>query len=199
MTAVYQWCQDYDQFQFFVLKKDSPDDIVFLDGSSKRATWKPPLVTIERAVLGLRKGDLWNFGSGAPILTERAVVLLREHLEAAGELLPMSYRKERYWVFNVTSTVDCLDFDKTVVEYLDGPTGFVRGSISDAYKGGEKESLKLCTPVFDPGKLGTTIFTVPQNTTYLFVRDEFKTAVEQAELLGFRFEEVWRVDLSSHR
>ncbi len=74
--------------------------------------WAPPEVFIYEPLQ--KRGDFFDFGGAAPILSPTATLMLQHHLESAGELLPLPYQDETFGVLNVLVCVDCLDLEATV-------------------------------------------------------------------------------------
>jgi hypothetical protein len=120
-----------------------------LDGTSRRAAWKPVPVRVLRAEEGgprRQTADLPWLGSQVLVLSSRAVATLGEALERSGELLPLKCRDAEYWLFNALCVVDALD--ETQSELV----RFAGGGV-----------MKISQHVFDPRKLyGVEVFKLPQ-------------------------------------
>jgi hypothetical protein len=122
--------------------------------------------------------DMYEFSNGYPIVSQRTVGVLKEYLEGRVQILPVIYnRNNNLFVLNVTNIIDCLNHEKSEIRRL--RSGKV-GSI-DSY------SFNLPS---DP-----IIFKIPETPfSAVFVDDKFKSVVEEAGLIGFKFIEVWESD-----
>ncbi len=179
---VYRLRNDVNRYQYF-LPVDN-EDYTKLEGNCtpKAETWSPPPVFVYKPLH--KAGDVYQFGSSVLITSPCATKVLRTHLEMAGELLPLPHQGQEYTLLNVTECINCLDQDKT--EWVYGETTGAR--------------LYPKRYVFHRDRFAeSALFKIPE--TYrgeiLVVEglhgleEEFRYAVEQAGLKGFRFEELW--------
>ena len=102
----------------------------------------------------------------------------------AGELLPFDYKNERYSLLNVTECMDCLNHEQT--EWVVGKSTGARIDI----KRYSFRSARIPE---------SSIFKIPNRLADIYVvegrydpQDEFKSMVEQYNLNGLLFEEIWR-------
>jgi hypothetical protein len=129
-------------------------------------------------------GDFYNFGSSLLITSPRATEILRPHLEAAGELLPLPYQGLTYYLLNVTLCINCLDHDRT--EWIIGKST------------GKRIGIRRYE--FQPDRFAESdLFKIPETCKAEILcvqgrkdpRDSFWHAIEANRLKGLRFEEIW--------
>lgn len=179
---VYRLKNDVNRYQYFLPAKNEEWQLLVMDCTSRSATWSSPEVFIYKPLS--TRGHFFQFSIGIMITNPIATEVLREHLEMAGELLPIFYENETYSLLNVTTCINCLDQERTEWRY--DPTKTIR-----------------TTPkkyVFHSDRFAESrIFKIPEtHRAELFVveyesggEDEFRTVVEQHHLQGLLFEEVW--------
>lgn len=173
---------DTDRYQYF-MPVDDKDALVFgiWDGSPRLATWSPPPVFIYEPKH--KKTNFYYPSNGGLVADRKATDALRELFEKAGELLPLHYNGELYYVLNVTTVLDCLDEAQS-----------------------EWESYGLLKRyAFNPACLSaasSAIFKIPQMVrTALFVVEglataerEFSQVIRREGLKGLTLTEVWSSD-----
>ncbi len=122
--------------------------------------------------------DCMGFGSGIPIFSEKALHELSRFLKGNIEALPLIHPQKAYYAINVTTVLDCLDYEHSVYTRHDRYPEIIR----------EIEQY-----VFREEVIGETpIFKIPSTLSLdVFVTDVFKHAVEEADLKGFQFELMW--------
>jgi len=179
---VFQISFDVDTYQALLV--DGDDDfsfpffksMQFKDGPVGDA-WTPPPVYVDRP--RLVRPDIFHLvGAVGMVFGPRALVELDRFISRAGELLPIPFGEEVLGLLNVVEVIDCLDQDRTVF-----------------HGGGAATVLE-----FHAHRLSETpIFRIPQNqASQLFCHQgvsepywDFNTAVDQADLNGLVFTEVW--------
>ena len=149
------------------------------DGTSAKSTWTEHQIRAadepdDEALLP----DFALLGV-VPVFSEQAVEVLREMLEGNGELLPLRHARRRYFAHNVTTVIDGLDEQRSIMER------FTDGGV-----------MAIESYTFKPATLsGAKIFKIPQlPRAHVYVTDSFIEPVRRAELLGFVFRELWRHD-----
>lgn len=111
-STIYRIDHDHDQFQYFLLDDDADADrfvewFVECTGQPVGKEWCTPKVIVEQPKL--RKSDFLNFGAAPLIISGAAKDALKRHWRKdAVELLPLTYRRETYYVVNVLRQIDCL-------------------------------------------------------------------------------------------
>ncbi len=137
-------------------------------------TWVPFEVKCARS----KKYSVGDFSSITPIhftLNNKAKEIFGNDLLNSVELLPISY-SEPHYLINVINVIDALDMEKSEFKrYDDG-------------------RIMFCTKyVFKEEVIGNNIvFKIPQfSSAHIFVTEEFVKQVEENDLKGFVFEELW--------
>jgi len=181
---VYKVECDVNRFQSFVAEDGNvwATGALTFDGSPKADTWRQVKMRILEP--NLIAGDFIRVASGAFAVRDRAVEVIRTVAERSGELLPLDYRGERFWVINSVGAFDLLDHD--AVEWVYGKsTGKPIGVKKYAFS----PSIMVERPLFKlPHSARGFIFTTEG---LMAPEDEFKGVVEAAGLTGLLFKEVW--------
>ncbi len=180
---VYKIKPDVNQFQSFLPVDDAiwKTDVLKFDGNSKLQTWQPPPVYVLYPKKAL--GNFFRISAGAFAFDSAADEMIRGVCEMAGELLPLPYKGETYFVLNVLECIDCLDGDSSKWTLTAGGDriGVAKYMF---YKNRFSESSIFKIPETARGELLT-----------VSGRDEdveFKSIVERAGLKGILFEKVWQ-------
>jgi hypothetical protein len=157
----------------------------FFEGVPFGARWKTPTFYIEKPLVP--KPDFFWPGGSAVVCNEKARDLAGEAMEMSGELLPIRVEgeKSKYWIYNITNTINVVDAEKSKWEELLTGSG----------------NRMLVKPAFIPSRFGEeTIFKIPEDRgarmyCVEFTGDpdegEFKAVVEHYQLTGLSFELVW--------
>jgi hypothetical protein len=115
---------------------------------------------------------------GYPVFSKRAVDALRDFLKPNAEVLPLSSTVGPYYLINVTTIADVLNWRKSKVVWFIGEKPIASSNILD-YQ-------------FFPKKLeGRSIFRIPESVTRIFVTEEFARRVRDHGLIGFQLVKVW--------
>jgi hypothetical protein len=129
----------------------------------------------------LPRPDIWSLCGcqQVMVLNQRAYDLLQTIMYSVGQAIPFRFEDQRYMIMNITECLDVLDSKKSR-KAADGSF--------DKY-------------VFDDSHLGSMVFSVPQTSDHeLFAfeqdgvgrMDMFKSIVEDHELTGVRFVELFK-------
>jgi hypothetical protein len=177
MMTVYQLKGDVEDYQWLTMVNEEDFQIaVEMDGKSVASAWRayPVKVIDDELNAGALPSDCPTLGI-IPTFSQRAVEVLRDILEAHGEILPLSAETGRYHAYNVTRVVDALDEQKSeIVRFSDG------------------DVMRVARYEFLPDRLyKIPIFKVPQLRAQVFVTEEFVRRVEDAGLVGFDFRRLW--------
>lgn len=173
---VFRLEPDNERFVNFALVDDDLSHIFReFSGRPLRSSWRTPAIMVadsddELAALA----DHALLGT-IPVLSEAAVVELRDLLEPNGELLPLGYSRRSYFAYNVTTFVDALDETRSrLVRFSSG------------------EVMIVDTFAWRQSALtGQSIFKIPQlPRASVFVTDSFAHRVRESELTGFVFQQV---------
>jgi hypothetical protein len=166
----YLFKPDIDTFDALLLA-DSSDWDRFSDfnGRSQLTGWVPVGVTIYRVG---KSGDFPYLAPGIPVFSQRAWDALRPLIDPYVEALPLQQGRTTYYAINVTRVLDCLDQERSGVEWLE--PGLI---------------LDVDHYVLKPGCLhGEPIFKVKgMEKKDVLVSSEFKTWMERARLKGAQF------------
>ena len=177
---IYQLSADSNRYQNMVAV--SKKDWIILDkidGLPLLSSWTAPTIEIFRDNKfnsNLPPSDFPSLLPGVPVLSPRAVNVLKTMLSENGEILPLSCSEGEYSAFNVTTSIDALDESNSEVERFDSS-----GRI-----------MRILKYAFFADKLGgATIFKIPQRRAIVFVTDAFRKMVIDNALVGFEFVSLW--------
>ena len=92
------------------------DEIIFFDGSSKKASWTKMAVhwVNHRGDEILKVPDIAGFGATVFVVSEKIADMLNESLDDSCELLPISLKGETWFILNVVNQQNAIDEDLTV-------------------------------------------------------------------------------------
>jgi hypothetical protein len=110
-----------------------------------------------------------------PAFSQRAIDVLGSILPSNGELLPLVTSVGSYCLFNCTSVADIIDFDQSIVCYLNSNTIC--------------EIDYLC--VHQDRLVDLSIFTMRKWPGCCFVTDAVARRIREARLEGFEFRKIW--------
>lgn len=174
---VYRLQTDTERYCSFALVDEANAGIYWsFDGRSLRSSWEPLSITAaDEDDATAEMADFALLGT-IPIVSERAVEVLRDLTLRCCEILPLVYSRQAYFALNVMTVVDALDEKRSTLTRL--PSGAV---------------MSVQEYVFHPDRLnGVVIFRIPQLLrAYVFVTQHFVDRVRRARLTGFRFTELW--------
>jgi len=180
---VYRIRADVNTYQSLLLVDDAlyATDVIFFDCKPKASTWQP----IEFYCLypKLKPGDFYDFVGGTLIIPPATLDKARKFFEMAGEVLPVIYNQETWYLINILECINALD--QNHAEWL-------------ITEDGRRVSLEKYA--FHQNRFViSSLFKVPETCrgailTYERSKDpneEFKAFVETEGLTGLVFEEVW--------
>ena len=177
---VYKINNDVNNFQYF-LTKDSKDVFsMAFDCTSRGREWDPPSVYIYKPLH--QEGDFFQFDSSSLIFREKILNRMHRFFAPAGEMLPLPFQGEMFYVLNVTNCINCLDPKKSEwATSNDGmklyPTKFC--FFKDRFS--EAEIFKI------PEDRGSILVVANRVDPY----DEFVSAYQEQGLKGLIFEKIW--------
>ena len=191
MTTVWVLRHDTAHFNTLSLRDSRYGTFPRLDGTSQFETWEPPQVWYDpikfREGKALADFPAWSVHT---VGDTKAKVIMEESIAEHVEFLPLVFLKwtdsehltttsydDEYFVFNVLTTLDCLDIDRSEFAYFES-TGAIR-------------NIRKC--VFKPEYIrDTPIFKLPiLNRVTTYVTDSFKQLVDDNNLTGLEFRKVW--------
>ncbi|MDD3073833.1 MAG: hypothetical protein PHS56_05325 [Eubacteriales bacterium] len=163
---------DVNHFDTIATVDEDDWDLDFCNGESLKNTWVP----LHFEYLdNRRRGDSPGFSE--PVLSERALTVLSPLISTFSEILPIFVEKEKFYLLNVTTVLDCIDYDNSCFE-----------TFPDSNRIMWFQSYSFLPEVVR----GMHIFKISdENKRNPFVSDEFRDAVIANKLTGFHFEEVW--------
>lgn len=164
---------DVNNFDNLTLIKEKWSVLRF-DGTKRSDTWMPIAV---RVIEDRKKSDTPGLSSGAPVLSPRAIEVLKDLMADKVEILPLRCRKGEYYVINVIDVLNCIDYEEAEFERFESSGRIMLFNKyvfnTECVKG--KHIFKIVDePVRRP-----------------FVSDEFRNRVLESELVGFKFELAW--------
>lgn len=121
--------------------------------------------------------DYTTIGS-IPVMSRRAVAVLKDLLEPCGELLPLKAPAGNYFAFNILSVSDAFDRDK-------GEADFNPETSKETAFGIDRFE-------FHEDRLGDhAIFRIREYPPMEIVDNRFTERIDQAGLIGFWFNKIW--------
>ena len=147
------------------------------DGRSKKRGWRPLAVRRMDPEKGLELSNTPGFDSHIPVFDDEALRVLLPLIKKDVEVLPLAFSERNFYAINITTVLDCIDYDKS--QYKEFPNSnrimrFIKYSfITNCIK--NKNIFKI---IDEP--LGRP-----------FVSDEFKDLVTSSGLTGFKFKLAW--------
>ena len=167
---------ELDQFDNLIPEREfTVDEIKSFDGRSHLNKWNPIKVKRMEPEKGLDLSDAPGFN--IPVFSRKAMECLYPLISNNVEILPLDFDEGDYFVINVTTVLDAIDYEKSVYKtFRDG-----------------KRIMAFKKYAFIPEVVkNTSIFKISdEKTRYAFVSDEFKQIVEKNNLTGFKFVLVW--------
>jgi hypothetical protein len=133
--------------------------------------WKP--VVVKGRVRPYN--DFPCMGLSYPVFSQRAVDALRDFLEPNGELLPLVTSVGSYFVYNCTTVVDIIDFNRSKLNYLNKSTIL---EIDHLY-------------VYEECLEGLSIFQMRKYPGTCCVMRIVAQRIRQAKLEGFELRRLW--------
>lgn len=188
---VYEVEPDF-AFQSFYTSAPESDELTEIEYSrelikcaSMRATWKPLRLYEDKA--RRKRGNFSRSWGGGFVVDSRAMAVIQPILGDNCEFLPMlPYNGEILFLMNLLTCIDALDKERT--EF----------AIDEASHTKLSRILKYS---FNPDRLlNVSIFKLPKRVGFFAATGtghaelEFKTLVEQEELTGLMFRELWSAD-----
>jgi hypothetical protein len=184
--TVYQLCSVLDNplFEGFGLKNWEKDHHLLefwpADWRPNYQTWQPKSL---KAIWPTPEvaGNVRKFNDfpscSPPAFSQRAVDMLRDMLEANGELLPVRHRIGTYYYFNCNRMTNCVDL--------------TRSSVMKLSDGGVVSSIDNLVFIDELLTDDLTIFKVRTQLMEVFCTQRFVDRVENGGLQGFLFIPIW--------
>lgn len=136
-------------------------------------TWKP--IKMKKVEENEMK-DALDLSFQVPVVSQKAADIMKDNLENDVEFLELNVENNKYYAMNIVNVIDALDEENSVFDTLPGGIrfffekyAFLKNKIKD-----EK------------------IFKIKEEKrSKVFVTEEFKNNIENANLEGFEFIKVW--------
>ena len=121
-------------------------------------------------------GDVFSVEISSFILNEKSYKVLYPYLKKHSQIFKIKSDNKIFYVVNVIDIIDCLNYDESELKYFSSS-----GRVMDVEK-----------YVFKTEKLkNATIFKLPEFPKSIsYVTEEFKKAVEENNIKGFKFKEL---------
>ena len=116
------------------------------------------------------------------MMNKRSTLALKNILDESAELICLESLDEKYYLVNILKVIDAIDYENSTLEKLS--SGFVIGIEKYVFKEEFLQGQHLFKTLLDDTIMATDVF----------VSDKFKSTVEEAGLVGFKFTEVWNGD-----
>lgn len=120
---------------------------------------------------------IWDISGN--VLSEKAKNVLKDVLKDNVELIVMQAEEEELYLMNVFNLIDALDYELSEISY--GPSGLALAVKKYVFKPDVVKENDIFNIYLKGRVYGTNIF----------VSDKFKKIVEENNLTGFSFTEVW--------
>ncbi|OZQ69248.1 hypothetical protein CA600_03500 [Paenibacillus sp. VTT E-133280] len=175
---VWRWGFEADKYETFSFPNPE-DSKKYLRSRFNTEPLGEEWQNVHVEITGSRKvGDCTGVNSNIPIFSEQAVQVLAPYLTSNVELLPLQHPTKSFYAVNVTRLIDGLDYEKSIIEYIEEHPNVIKNVSSFAFK---KDIIQ-----------DYPIFKIPEyKRLRVFVTDTFKSAVEASKLKGFTFELLW--------
>ncbi|PFQ77230.1 hypothetical protein COC60_27240 [Bacillus thuringiensis] len=172
---------NYESFQLLNYKEDKKFFEEKFNSTIKLIdSWrKLPIECLE----GGKTTDFPHFWGeiGALMVSEKAKTLLESSIGHNVEFLPLlrDSTSEVYYLVHVLNVLDAIDSDKAIFKKL--ITGLIIGCEKFAFDSNTVQN-EMIFKVYINGKI---------HPTAVFISDELKILIEQSDLKGFEFIEIW--------
>lgn len=176
---IWELTNDNEKYDYLVWKhKEDVKKIVqsyYFNGESLITNWTPIEVEADDDIC---IGDSLYLSTGIQVLNKHAIKCLYNFLLKSTEILPIKYYKGDYYIVNVLKVLaDCIDYNKSEYKRFKS-SGRIMRFIKFEFI---TENVKR-----------HDIFKIDDlKRSHIFVSDNFRNAVIQNDLTGFKFIEVW--------
>lgn len=82
------------------------------DGRSKKRGWRPLAVKRMDPDKGLELSNTPGFDSHIPVFDDEALEILHPLIKKDVEVLPLAFSERDFYAINITTVLDCIDYDK---------------------------------------------------------------------------------------
>lgn len=152
------------------------DEMYLYDGRSHKEGWIPKKVKRMQPANKRLLGDL-SWCTTAPVFSEEAIEKLWSLIKNDVEVLPLDFEERKFSLINVTTVLDAIDYKNAKFERFESSN-----RIMCFDKFAFREDVIASYNIFK-------IVDMPRS--YVFVTDNFVSAVKKNRLKGFSFDLVW--------
>lgn len=167
---------DVDHYSALGLEQEThPNPFLQFSGERLGFRWHPLTVRIEEHN-ALPLPDFPYLGAKVLAASDRAAEILRLTLQDTVEFLELIHEEKQFYAINVLTVLNCLDKARSEFER------FQYGGIKRIKR---HQFRAACVE-------GHRIFKIPEtNCAAIYVNDEVKQLIEDAQLTGLEFYKVW--------
>lgn len=176
---IWKLGRDVDNFESLAWGNDEHDvDLSYIqsfNGASKEKNWIP--LHLKRMGDNVEFSNTPGLSAHIPVFDKKAVDIMRDYLIGNAEILPIFCEDREFFVINVTSVLDCIDYEAS--EYK---------TFSDGVR-----IMRFVKYAFVEDKIKNVhIFKIKDEPLRSpFVSDAFRQKILDSDLTGFKFELVW--------
>lgn len=148
----------------------------FASGDSMAKEWDSTLeLRLNKKKTNIEYSDAPRHAASYFVLSERALNVFKNYASGVIECLNFNCSEGDYVIVNPIEFLDCLDMEKSEYKVFKGDPNTIQ-----SYK-------KLCFR--NESLIGNHLFRIcHMHKSIMACSDEFKTAIEDAQLIGFKFE-----------
>lgn len=148
----------------------------FASGDSMKDEWDSTLnLRRNKKKTNIEYSDALRHAASYFVLSERATELFKKYAQDVIECLEFKCSEGKYEIVNPIEFVDCLDMEKSQYKVFKGDKNTIQSYKQLCLK---KEALE-----------GKNLFRIYHlHKSIMACSDEFKSAIEAAQLIGFKFE-----------
>lgn len=179
---IWKLGRDVDNFESLAWGNDEYDiDLNYIqsfNGVSKEKNWIP--LQLKRMGADAEFSNTPGLSAHIPVFDKKTVDIMKDYLIGNAEILPIFCEDKEFFAINVTSVLDCIDYDTSEYKtFRDGirimrftKYAFLKDKIENVHIFKIKDE-----PLRSP-----------------FVSDAFRQKILDSNLIGFKFELVWDSD-----
>lgn len=148
----------------------------FASGDSMAKEWDSTLeMRLNKKKTNIEYSDALRHAASYFVMSEKALNVFNNYASGVIECLDFIYSEGNYVIVNPTEFVDCLDMKKSEYKVFKGDSNTIQSYKKLIFR---KEALA-----------GKHLFRIcHMHKSIMACSDEFKVAIEEAQLIGFKFE-----------
>ena len=175
---VYELWMDHTYKTYETTSKQGYKTYEFEGKEIKDRNFDPIYPSKHKTEINKPIGDVFSITVSSFCLNSRAYEILKSYLDKHCQIFEIQSQGEKMYVVNVTDIIDCLDCEKSEIEYFKS-SGRIKRVLKYAFR---QEKIQ-----------NTMIFKLPGTgfvNSIPFVTEDFKNIVEENNIKGFKFEEL---------